>query len=89
MLDLRDLHCFVTAYERQGFARAAVALHTVQSSVSTRIRRLERALGAPLFVRLHRHIVPTARGTLLYGYAKRVLGELDELEGAIKDRHAA
>lgn len=88
MLDLKDLRCFVAVYQRQGFARAAAVLNTVQSNVSARIRRLERAIGAPLFERRHRGIEPTARGELLYRHAMRVLGELGELETAMKARQA-
>jgi DNA-binding transcriptional LysR family regulator len=89
MLDLRDLRCFVAVYETRGFARAAKNLHTVQSSISTRILKLEREIGAPLFERLHRSIAPTAKGELLYRHALRVLAEIGELETAIKGKTAA
>ena len=59
MLDLKDLRCFVSVYERKGFARAAAELGTVQSNISARVRRLEVEIGAPLFERLHRSIRPT------------------------------
>ncbi len=89
MLDLKDLRCFVSVYELKGFARAAVALHTVQSNVSARIRKLEDEIGAPLFERLHRSIRPTAKGDLMYKYATRVLAEVSELEAAMRDRQVA
>lgn len=89
MLDLKDLRCFVSVYERRGFARAAVDLNTVQSNVSTRIRKLEEDIGAPLFERLHRSIRPTAKGDILYGYATRVFAEMSELEAAVRERAVA
>ncbi len=89
MLDLRDLHCFVTVYEVAGFAKAADRLNTVQSNVSARIRRLEMQIGAPLFERLHRSIRPTAKGDTLYRYAKPVLENVSALEVAIKGKNAA
>jgi DNA-binding transcriptional LysR family regulator len=89
MLDVRDLHCFVTVYEVSGFGRAARRLNTVQSNVSARIRRLELLVGAPLFERLHRSIRPTPKGELLYRYAKPVLANLAEIEEALKDQDAA
>lgn len=89
MLDLKDLRCFISVYERQGFARAAVELHTVQSNVSARIRKLEDAIGSPLFERLHRSIRPTPKGEIMYGYATRVLAEVSELEAAMRDRQVA
>lgn len=85
MLDLKDLRCFVSVYERQGFARAAIQLNTVQSNVSTRIRRLEDEIGGALFERLHRSIRPTPRGETMYRYATRVLEELSVLEAAVRD----
>lgn len=79
MLDLKDLRTFVAVYEQRGFARAARVLHTVQSAVSARIRKLEAELGAELFARMHRAIEPTENGERLYRHAKRVLAEVDEL----------
>lgn len=89
MLDLKDLRCFISVYDRKGFARAAVELHTVQSNVSARIRKLEDEIGAPLFERLHRSIRPTEKGEIMYRYATRVLAEVSELEAAMKDRQVA
>ena len=89
MLDLKDLRCFVSVYERRGFARAAVELNTVQSNVSARIRKLEDEIGALLFERLHRSIRPTPKGEIRYSYATRVLTEISELEAALRDRQVA
>lgn len=89
MLDVKDLRCFVAVYERRGFARAAGDLHTVQSAVSTRIRKLESTVGAPLFQRMHRGIAATSKGDLLYKHAKRVLEYLEEFEKAVRDDRAA
>ena len=83
MLHLRDLQCFVTVYERRGFSRAADELDMVQSQISARIHRLEETLGTPLFVRLHRGVVPTHRAELLYQHAQRVLQDVVELETAL------
>ena len=85
MLDLKDLRCFICVYELKGFARAAAELHTVQSNVSARIRKLEIETGSPLFERLHRSIRPTAKGEIMYNYARRVLAEVSELEAAMRD----
>ena len=89
MLQLKDLQCFVAVYESGGFGRAADLLDSVQSQVSMRMRRLEESLGAPLFVRLHRGIKPTAKGELLYRHAKRIFKEVGDLESALKTRDAA
>jgi DNA-binding transcriptional LysR family regulator len=89
MLHLRDLHCFTQVYESRSFSKAANNLDTVQSLVSTRIQRLEQFLGAPLFVRLHRGVVSTDKGELLYPHAKRVLRDVAELESALKEQRDA
>jgi DNA-binding transcriptional LysR family regulator len=84
MLDPRDLRCFVAVYELRGFARAGRAMDVVQSSVSARVRRLEQAIGAPLFERNSRSVTPTGKGELLYRHARRVLAQLDALESRVK-----
>jgi LysR family nitrogen assimilation transcriptional regulator len=89
VFDVKDLRCFVAVYERRGFARAATQLHTVQSAVSTRIRKLESMVGAPLFERMHRGIAATNKGHVLYRHAKRVLDQFDELEKTVRGERAA
>ena len=84
MLELKDLRFFVAVYEEGSFTKAASRLATVQSAVSDRIRRLERDLGAPLFLRYHRAITPTQKGKLLHDHAKRVLVQVGDLEMAIR-----
>jgi DNA-binding transcriptional LysR family regulator len=51
-------------------------LHTVQSNVSARIRKLERHFGQSLFVRLHRGVSPTAAARSLYPEAKNLISRL-------------
>ena len=89
MFHFRDLQCFVTVYEQRSFSRAGAVLDMVQSQVSARIRRLEDFSESQLFVRLHRGIVPTRKGELLYQHAKRVLSDVAELESAVKIGDAA
>ncbi len=89
MFHFRDLQCFVTVYEQRSFSRAGAVLDMVQSQVSARIRRLEDFSETQLFVRLHRGIVPTRKGELLYQHAKRVLSDVAELESAVKIGDAA
>jgi LysR family nitrogen assimilation transcriptional regulator len=84
MLNIRDLQCFVKVYELKSFSRAADALDTVQSQVSARVQRLEQAMETPLFVRLHRGVVPTAKGEVMFQYAQRVLLEVAAMESAAR-----
>ncbi len=87
--DIRDLRFFVAVYETKGFARASVALDTVQSNVSSRIKRLEAFFGAALFERRARGIEPPEKGERLYLYAKNVLKLLQETEEVVRGREAA
>ncbi|HXI38146.1 MAG TPA: LysR family transcriptional regulator [Burkholderiales bacterium] len=84
MLNIRDLQCFVKVYELKSFSRAADALDTVQSQVSARVQRLEQNMATPLFVRLHRGVVPTAKGEVMFQYAQRVLLEVAAMESVAK-----
>ena len=88
-MDIKDLRYFIAVYEANSFMRASIALATVQSNVSMRIRRLEDDLRATLFVRGRRGVVPTKEGDLLYRYAKDVLEKMDEAREKIKKLDAA
>jgi DNA-binding transcriptional LysR family regulator len=83
-VDVKDLKYFVAVYETRGFSRASECLGTVQSNVSARIRSLEDSLGAPLFVRRYRGVIPTPKGEKLYGHAKQLIATLDVTEREIK-----
>jgi len=83
-MDVKDLRCFIAVYETGGFSRGARAIDTVQSNVSTRIRKLELAIGGELFERRHRSVVPTTKGRMLYDYARRILAIVQECEQALR-----
>ena len=79
-MNLRDLEVFVAVYERRGFSRASLALGTVQSSVSMRIRRLEDERGVRLFERRRRVIEPTPSADALYASAKELIALVKSIE---------
>ena len=58
MLSLHQLRCFLATYEQGSLTAAADQLGYAQPSVSEQIRTLERSLGADLFVRVGRGVVP-------------------------------
>ena len=89
MLHLKDLCCFISVYDLHSFSRAAEALGMAQSLVSTRIQRLEQFIGAPLFSRSPRGVLPTKKGELLYQYAKRICHDVTELKVTVKLDSAA
>ncbi|GAA3827089.1 LysR family transcriptional regulator StgR [Streptomyces coacervatus] len=81
-LDPRLLRAFLTVAEELHFTRAAARLYVAQQALSRDVRRLERELGAELFVRSTRQVTLTADGERLLPYARRVLEAQDELLGA-------
>lgn len=74
-MDAADLKVFEAVARLGGMNRAAAELNTVQSNVTTRIRRLEEELGTPLFDRHSRGVTPTPAGLRLLPHAERI-GEL-------------
>jgi len=59
------IRVFEAAARHQSFTRAAEELGMTQAAVSYQIRMLEDRIGAPLFVRMPRHVELTARGRRL------------------------
>jgi DNA-binding transcriptional LysR family regulator len=83
-LDPRLLRAFLVVAEELHFTRAAARLYLAQQALSRDVRRLERELGAELFVRTTRQVTLTADGERLLPYARRVLAAQDELLGAFR-----
>jgi LysR family hydrogen peroxide-inducible transcriptional activator len=73
-MDLRQLAALVAVADEGTFSAAADALHTVQSNVSTHVRRLERELGAQLVDRAGNRL--TEEGEIVVARARRVQDEL-------------
>jgi DNA-binding transcriptional LysR family regulator len=86
-LDLppNQLRTFLKVARRLSFTRAAEELHLTQPAVSAHIRKLERAIGGPLFEQIGRRVSLTATGEVVYRYAEQVLALEGELRAAIAD----
>jgi DNA-binding transcriptional LysR family regulator len=77
-LDVAALRAFLTVLDLGGVTRAANQLNLTQSAVSLQIKRLEVALGQPLFARKGRCMTPTTQGEQLVAHARRILAANDE-----------
>ena len=64
--DLPFLATFASIYEIGNVTRAAAALHRTQPTVSYQLRRLEEAIGQPLFVRRAARVIATPLADQLY-----------------------
>ncbi|WP_030201221.1 LysR family transcriptional regulator [Streptomyces sp. NRRL S-87] len=81
-VDPRLLRGFTAVAEELHFTRAAARLFVAQQALSRDVRRLERVLGADLFVRTTRHVTLTPEGERLLPHARRVLEAYDDLAAA-------
>jgi len=71
--DLRHLESFCAVAHARSFTRAAEDLGIAQPSLSEQIKKLEQALGAPLFERFSRRIELTPPGLTLLPHARAIL----------------
>ncbi|SFS14821.1 LysR family transcriptional regulator, hydrogen peroxide-inducible genes activator [Dyella sp. OK004] len=84
VVSLRDL-TLVQAVRRHGsFNSAARAMHISPSGLSHQVQKVEQALGAPLFERGGRRIVPTAGGQRLLEQIDAVLLAAEHLQQAAR-----
>lgn len=87
-VSLKQLRCFVAVYAERSFTRAARTLDMAQPPVSQAIATLESHLGATLFERRAREVVPTAVAHALYPEAvelRRRAESLPHLVAAARD----
>jgi DNA-binding transcriptional LysR family regulator len=83
LLSLQQVRCFCTTLELGSFTAAADALRVSQPAVADQIRKLERALGADLFVRAGRGVLPTSAGRAFAPHAVRTLRSLEDAAGSV------
>ncbi|MBU1612213.1 MAG: LysR family transcriptional regulator [Proteobacteria bacterium] len=82
-MDFRKLQAFCKVYELRSFSKAGQALFLSQPTISAHIQGLEQDLGAQLFDRLGRSVMPTGPAHVLYPAAIDVFRRLDLATGEI------
>ena len=83
LFELDLLRAMVTVADCGSFTTASVRLHSTQSTVSQKVRRLESMAGYPLLVRGNGDVRPTDSGETVLAYARRLLALNNELLEAL------
>jgi DNA-binding transcriptional LysR family regulator len=78
MFEPELLRTFLAVARSLSFTQAAATLGIAQPTVSQQIRKLEQAVGRPLFVRDTRSVTLTADGEAMAGYARSILAANEE-----------
>lgn len=79
-LTVRHLRLIEALGRELSISRSAEVLHTSQSAISRGLSEIEEILGARLFERTTRRIVPTAAGQSLIWHAEQILSQFDRAE---------
>ncbi len=87
--DVLDLRAFCLVVDLRSFTDAARAMGETKGTVSRRITRLEKALGATLLVRSPRSVEPTDEGAAYRLEVGQVLEMLGDANLAARRSHAA
>ena len=87
-MNIRQLETFVRIVEHGSFAKAARALNTTQSTVSARVKELERYIGAALFDRSRHRAALTPRGHELFAFARQLVEFAGSLTTRFRDPRA-
>lgn len=74
-----DLRVFAAVARKSSFVAAAEELGVSPAYISKRIGILEKALGVRLFHRTTRRVVVSEDGERVYGWAQRILDDIDHL----------
>jgi DNA-binding transcriptional LysR family regulator len=79
-VDFTDLNLFRHIVEAGSITRGAERANLALAAASTRIRKMELALGAELLVRGRQGVVPTQAGRTLLQHARAILAQTERLQ---------
>ena len=77
------LKAFCLVFELKSFSKAAEAKLMSQSAMSHLIKNLEEELGARLFTRKGKTVLPTSTGKLFYEHATRILEQYKRMDSEL------
>src|SRR5260370_19626443 len=80
-MELMHLRVFVAVADSGSISLAARRLNITQPALSRQIQDLERDMGVRLFDRIGRRVILTGDGGDLLGRTRRVLADVDALQG--------
>ena len=80
MIDVEDVHVFLSVVQTLSFTEAAHHLHVSQPTVSKRVHDLETDLGIQLFDRSNNHLRLTEAGRTVLPWARKFLRQSHFLE---------
>ena len=83
-INLNHLRIFYYAARERNLTKAAEALFVTQPAVTMQIKALEHYLEVPLFRKRGKFLELTDEGSVLYKYAEKIFGIVDEMEHALK-----
>lgn len=78
-MTLRDIEYAVAVHDHRHFGKAAEACRVTQSVISTQLSKLEQEVGARLFERTHRKVLPTEAGERFVIQGREVLAAVKRM----------
>ena len=88
-MDLTQMEYYIQVYEDRAIAKAAEHLYVSQQYISKVIRKIEEELGAELFKRSRKGVVPTKEGDDVYQTFSRILSDYHILQKTISSGNQA
>jgi len=83
-INLNQLRIFYYAAKEKNLTKAAESLYVTQPAVTMQIKALEQALDVTLFKKRGKFLELTDAGAVLFAYAERIFGIVEEMEHVIK-----
>lgn len=85
MMNLNQLRALYCVVKTGAFAKAAEELCVTEPAVYIQVRSLERDMGFVLLDRFGKELHPTEMGRVLYDYAEKIFGLVEEATQAVQE----